>query len=46
VLVERAATFVASCELPRESMPYREWIDPWRRRITELVEATAAHAVG
>ena len=38
VLRERAATFLASCDLPRASMPYREWIGPWKRRIAELLD--------
>ena len=37
VLRQRAATFLASCELPRGERPHREWIGPWERRISELV---------
>lgn len=36
-LRQRAATFLATCDLPRDSMPYREWIGTWRRRIAELL---------
>ena len=37
VLRRRAATFLASCELPRGERPHREWVGEWERRITELV---------
>jgi hypothetical protein len=40
-LRERAATFLASCDVPRSSMPYREWIGAWRRRIDELTTDAA-----
>lgn len=34
---ERAATFLASTELPKDSMPYREWAPKWEARIAALV---------
>lgn len=36
VLRERAATFLASCELPRRDRRYREWLPEWKARIAEL----------
>lgn len=36
VLRERAATFLASCELPREGRRYRDWLPEWKARIAEL----------
>jgi HEAT repeat protein len=37
VLRERAATFLASLEVPREGRVYGDWVDEWRRRVAELV---------
>jgi len=39
-LRERSATFLASSDIPRTSMPYREWIGAWKRRIAELLATT------
>jgi HEAT repeat protein len=41
VLRDRAAQFLAACDVPRSSMPYREWIGAWRRRIDELLSERA-----
>ena len=39
VLRERAATFLASCEIPRGDRPHREWIAEWQPRFEELLAA-------
>ena len=45
-LRQRAATFLASCDVPRDSMPHREWIGAWRRRIAELLSEDRPSASG
>ena len=37
VLRDRAATFLASVDVPRSSAPYREWLPTWQRRKGELL---------
>jgi HEAT repeat protein len=39
VLRERAATFLASCEIPKGDRPHREWIAEWQPRFEELLAA-------
>ena len=37
VMRERAATYLASLDVPRDSSRYREWAPAWRARIAELL---------
>lgn len=39
VLRERAATFLASCEIPKGDRPHREWIAEWQPRFEALLSA-------
>ncbi|HUQ40788.1 MAG TPA: hypothetical protein VM030_11605, partial [Acidimicrobiales bacterium] len=34
---QRAATYLASTEIPRDSLPYREWVSVWESRIGALL---------
>ncbi len=42
VLRDRAATFLASVDVPRSDSPYREWLPAWERRKAELLGASAS----
>jgi len=37
VLCERAATFLASVEVPRSELTYRDWLPAWQLRRAELL---------
>jgi hypothetical protein len=39
ILRERAATYLASGDVPRGDRPHREWIVDWQRRYDELLVA-------
>ena len=39
VLRERAATFLASCEIPKGERPHREWLADWQPRFEALLSA-------
>lgn len=40
-LRERAATFLASCDVPRGERAHREWIVDWQRRFDVLLAAVS-----
>jgi hypothetical protein len=39
VMRERAATFLASLDVPRGDLPFRDWVGPWRARMADLLAA-------